>query len=191
MKKILALSLALVMALGLCACGTPAEPADDTKPAEDDATTTAPVNPANDIPDTMTSEDGTYELAFVTDVGQLKDKSFNEGTWNGVKLYASEHQLSYKYYQPANGNEATDDDRYDAMKAAVDNGAKVVVCAGFLQEVALTKAAVDFPDATFIFIDGYALKDESGNGLPKCAWHMSKFVVKCVHLWLSLLILVL
>ena len=75
MKKILALSLALVMALGLCACGTPAEPADDTKPAEDDATTTAPVNPANDIPDTMTSEDGTYELAFVTDVGQLKDTS--------------------------------------------------------------------------------------------------------------------
>ena len=169
MKKILALSLALVMALGLCACGTPAEPADDTKPAEDDATTTAPVNPANDIPDTMTSEDGTYELAFVTDVGQLKDKSFNEGTWNGVKLYASEHQLSYKYYQPANGNEATDDDRYDAMKAAVDNGAKVVVCAGFLQEVALTKAAVDFPDATFIFIDGYALKDESGNALTNVA----------------------
>ncbi len=169
MKKILALSLALVMALSLCACGTPSEPADDTKPAEDETTTAAPTNPANDIPDTMTSEDGTYELAFVTDVGQLKDKSFNEGTWNGVKLYAAENELSYKYYQPANGNEATDDDRYDAMKAAVDNGAKVVICAGFLQETALTKAAVDFPDATFIFIDGYALKDPSGNPLTNVA----------------------
>ena len=28
--------------------------------------------------------------------------------------------MSYKYYQPANGSEATDDDRYDAMKAAVE-----------------------------------------------------------------------
>lgn len=64
----------------------------------------------------MTSEDGKYELAFVTDVGQLKDKSFNEGTWNGVKLYASKNDMSYKYYQPANGDQATDDDRYEAME---------------------------------------------------------------------------
>ena len=46
------------------------------------------VNP-DDIEDTMTAEDGKYELAFVTDVGQLKDKSFNQGTWNGVKAYAA------------------------------------------------------------------------------------------------------
>lgn len=52
-----------------------------------------------------------------------KDKSFNEGTWNGVKLYASKNDMSYKYYQPANGDQATDDDRYEAMKAAVDGGA--------------------------------------------------------------------
>ena len=38
------------------------------------------------IPDTMTSEDGKYQVAFVTDVGQLKDKSFNQGTFDGVKL---------------------------------------------------------------------------------------------------------
>ena len=87
------------------------------------------VNP-DDIEDTMTAEDGKYELAFVTDVGQLKDKSFNQGTWNGVKAYAA-----------ANGDQATDDDRYDAMKAACEGGAKVVVCAGFLQEAALRKAA--------------------------------------------------
>ena len=102
------------------------------------------VNP-DDIEDTMTAEDGKYELAFVTDVGQLKDKSFNQGTWNGVKAYAAANGLSYKYYQPANGDQATDDDRYDAMKAACEGGAKVVVCAGFLQEAALRKAAETFP----------------------------------------------
>lgn len=114
------------------------------------------VNP-DEIEDTMTSADGSYKLAFVTDVGQLKDKSFNQGTWNGVKAYAVAHDLSYKYYQPANGDQATDDDRYDAMKAACNAGAEVVVCAGFKQEAALTKAAAEFADVKFVFIDGYPI----------------------------------
>ena len=109
------------------------------------------------IADTMTSEDGTYKLAFVTDVGQLKDKSFNQGTWNGVKGYAAEHGMSYKYYQPANGDRATDDDRYDAMKAACEGGADVVICAGFMQETALKKAAAEFTDTKFVFVDGYEI----------------------------------
>jgi basic membrane protein A len=102
-------------------------------------------------------------------VGQLKDKSFNQGTYDGVKIYAAQNDLSYKYYQPANGDEATDDDRYDAMKAAVDGGAKVVVCAGYLQEAALTQAAIDFPDTDFVFIDGYPLSDNDGNTLTNVA----------------------
>ena len=138
MKKLLAILLALVLALATCSAFAEA--------VDPDA-----------IEDTMTSADGTYELAFVTDVGQLKDKSFNQGTWNGVKAYAAANGLSYKYYQPANGDQATDDDRYDAMKAAVEGGAKVVVCAGFMQEAALTKAATEYPDAKFIFIDGYPI----------------------------------
>ena len=109
------------------------------------------------IADTMTSEDGTYKLAFVTDVGQLKDKSFNQGTWNGVKGYAAEHGMSYKYYQPANGDQATDDDRYDAMKAACEGGADVVICAGFMQETALKKAAAEFTNTKFVFVDGYEI----------------------------------
>ena len=169
MKKILALLLASVMALSLAACGgnTSDETTDTTGTTENNTTTEA--NPADAIPDTMTSEDGTYELAFVTDVGQLKDKSFNEGTWNGVKLYANENDMSYKYYQPANGDQATDDDRYDAMKAAVDAGATVVVCAGFLQEAALTRAATEFPDVQFIFVDGYPVANEAGETLTNVA----------------------
>ncbi len=126
------------------------------------------VNP-DDIPDTMTSEDGTYELAFVTDVGSLKDKSFNQGTYDGVKLYANANSLSYKYYKPANDSEATDDDRYDAMKAACDSGAKVVVAAGFMQGAALTKIAAEYPDVNFVFIDGWPLADEAGNVLTNVA----------------------
>ncbi len=77
MKKILALLLASVMVLGLAACGGTI-PAEDTDAGTKEPATTTETS-ANDIPDSMTSEDGKYELAFVTDVGQLKDKSFNEG----------------------------------------------------------------------------------------------------------------
>ncbi len=183
MKKILALVLALCMVFALCACGQSAAPAATEAPAaveEPAAEAPAEETPAeeteapaalsaDDIDDTMTSDDGKYEVAFVTDVGQLKDKSFNQGTFDGVKLYAAENGLSYKYYQPANGDQATDDDRYDAMKAAVDGGAKVVVCAGFLQETALKKAAAEFTDVDFIFIDGYPVSDDDGNALANVA----------------------
>ncbi len=155
MKKFLALLLALIMVLSLSAVAFAAEGEEAVDP--------------DSIEDNMTAADGVYKVAFVTDVGQLKDKSFNEGTWNGVKCYAAAHELSYKYYQPANGAEATDDDRIKAMQDAVDGGAEIIVCAGFLQEAALTATAIANPDVNFVFIDGWALADADGNPLENVA----------------------
>lgn len=180
-KKLLALLLCLGMVAGLAACGggtqgtsdSPAPestaPAGETTPADTEEPAGEAATDPDSIDDNMTSADNTYQVAFVTDVGQLKDKSFNQGTFDGVKLYAAANGLSYKYYQPANGNEATDDDRFDAMQAAVDGGADVVVCAGYLQEAALTRAAIANPDTKFVFVDGYPLSDESGNVLTNVA----------------------
>ena len=165
MKKFFTLLLALAMALSLVACGGETgqtEPDADSQTNNEGDTTPETITNADDIDDNMTSSDGKYQVAFITDVGQLKDKSFNQGTYDGVKLYAANNGLSYKYYQPANGDQATDDDRYDAMKNAVENGAEVVVCAGFMQENALKKAAAEFTDVPFIFIDGYPLSDDNG-----------------------------
>ena len=168
-KKLLALLLSGSMVLGLAACGgtqgnTETPGGESTPPVSESQapqeTGGAAATDPDSILDTMTSEDGKYQVAFVTDVGQLKDKSFNQGTFDGVKLYAAANGLSYKYYQPANSSEATDDDRYNAMKAAVEGGAEVVVCAGYLQEAALRQAAMDYPDVPFIFIDGYPLDDD-------------------------------
>ena len=145
MKKFLALTLAVLMIVGMFAgCG---------KKASTDA---------DAIADEMTSKDGKYQIAFITDVGQLKDKSFNQGTYDGVKLYAANNGKSYKYYMPANGDQATDDDRIDAIMAACKNGAEVVVAAGFMQEGALRAAAIAYPNVSFIFIDGYPVTEEVG-----------------------------
>lgn len=183
MKKILALLLALAMIACLfagCAGDTkpsedskaPSSSADESKSEEPSSETPAPsedVTNPDDIPDTMDSADGKYEVAFITDVGLLKDKSFNQGTFDGVKLFATAQGKSYKYYQPANGSDATDDDRFDAMKGAVEGGAKVVVAAGFMQGTALTKAATAYPDVKFVFIDGWPLVNENNEVLTNVA----------------------
>ncbi len=163
MKKILALLLAVMMVVGLCACGGNGGTTATTAAASgNDA---AAATNVDDIPDEMTSADGTYEIAFVTDVGQLKDKSFNQGTFDGVKQYGYENGKSYKYYQPAGGNQATDEDRFAAMKLAAENGAKVIVCAGYAQAGALELAMPAFPDVKFVFIDGWAMGNPNVAGI--------------------------
>ncbi len=183
MKKILALLLALAMIACLFAgCAGDTKPSEDSKapsssadeskseePSSEEPAPSEDVTNPDDIPDTMDSADGKYEVAFITDVGQLKDKSFNQGTFDGVKLFAAAQGKSYKYYQPANGSDATDDDRFDAMKGAVEGGAKVVVAAGFMQGNALTKAATAYPDVKFVFIDGWPLVNENNEVLTNVA----------------------
>ena len=108
------------------------------------------------------SETETYEIAVVTDVGQLMDKGFNQGTWEGAEAYAKANNKTYKYYQPANGSDATDEDRIAAMDLAIANGAKIIIAPGFLQANAMTKVAKENPDVKFVFIDGWTLTDDKG-----------------------------
>lgn len=108
----------------------------------------------------------TYEIAVVTDVGQLKDGGFNQGTYEGAEAYAKAHNKTYKYYQPANGSNATDNDRIAAMRQAVKNGAKIIVAPGYLQATAMTTVALESPNVKFVFIDGWTLTDKKGKAIP-------------------------
>ena len=85
MKKFLALLLAAMMVFAFTACGGGGSSEEAADSGSEDAAAAASYD---DIDDNCESEDGTYEVAMVTDVGQLKDGSFNQFTWNGVKKYA-------------------------------------------------------------------------------------------------------
>ena len=100
--KKLLVLLVVLLALGLAAC-TPAEVEEDT-----------------------------FELALITDIGTIDDKSFNQGAWEGLKEYAEEKDIAYKYYQPT---DKTTDAYVAAIDLAVENGAKVIVTPGFLFEI--------------------------------------------------------
>ncbi|MDY0276610.1 MAG: BMP family ABC transporter substrate-binding protein [Acholeplasma sp.] len=97
-----------------------------------------------------------YEIALITDKGNIDDKSFNQGSWEGVEAFvknfkdADGKDYTHKYYKP----ETADDSGYlSSISQAIKNGAKVVVTPGFLFEVAVKNASKDNPDVKFILID--------------------------------------
>ena len=92
-----------------------------------------------------------YEIALVTDKGNIDDKSFNQGAWEGVVAYAKANDITHQYYKP---EEASDEGYLAAIQLAVDGGAKVVVCPGYLFETAVYSAQTMFPDTKFILLDG-------------------------------------
>ncbi|MDI6601099.1 MAG: BMP family ABC transporter substrate-binding protein [Thermoanaerobacteraceae bacterium] len=137
MKRIFALVLTLVMVLSLAACGspTPQTTPDNTKPSDNSST----------------AVEDKFELAMITDIGTIDDKSFNQGTWEGVKKYAEEKGITHKYYKPT---EKSNDAYLSAIDLAVKGGAKVVVTPGFLFEEPIYIAQDQYPDVNFVLIDG-------------------------------------
>lgn len=92
-----------------------------------------------------------YEIALITDKGNIDDKSFNQGAWEGVVAYTEKNKVTHQYYKP---EEASDEGYFNAIKLAVEGGAKVVICPGYLFEVAIYNAQTQFPDVKFVLLDG-------------------------------------
>ncbi len=145
MKKWIAILLTLCLALSALACTKQPAAEPTTAPVEGnepDATepTEAPAEP---------TADG-YEIALVTDVGNIDDQSFNQYTWEGAKAWAEANGKTYNYYRPS---EDSDEARIETIKTAIEKGAKVVVLPGFLFAASLNVVPQDYPDVTFIGID--------------------------------------
>ena len=101
-----------------------------------------------------------YELALITDVGTIDDRSFNQGSWEGVKQYATENNITYKYYQPT---QKTTDSYIDAIDLSIVAGAKLIVAPGYLFEPAIYKAQDTHPDTKIILLDAVPKDDATGN----------------------------
>lgn len=91
------------------------------------------------------------ELALVISTGTINDKSFNQGSWEGIKKYGDEHNISYKYYRTA---ESTIDGLKNTLELAIEGGAKLIVCPGYSFEEPIYDIQTLYPDVKFIIIDG-------------------------------------
>ena len=150
MKKVIAIILVLCMVLAFTACKS--APAPDIQAVVEAVQEQVAQEPPAEEPEVAVVEgDATYEIALVTDVGNIDDKSFNEGTWNGVKAYAEANGVSFNYYRPS---EDSTEARIETIKSSIEKGAKVVVCPGYLFEDAIFDVQGQFPDVQFLLIDG-------------------------------------
>ncbi len=144
MKKIISVMLVLLLAMSmLTGCGT-------KEPAKVGAGNAAGSDNGSADKDAG-SKDGSYEIALITDKGNIDDKSFNQGSWEGVVKFAEENNITHQYYKP---EEASDAGYLAAIDLAVKGGAKVVVTPGYLFEVPIYEAQTKYQDVKFILLDG-------------------------------------
>jgi len=101
---------------------------------------------APDSPDT-----DMMKVGMVTDAGTIDDKSFNQGTWEGILKASDEGLVSVKYLKPTGTTEA---DYIKEIGNLVDAGYKFIVTPGFKFETAIFSAQEKYMDTKFVLIDG-------------------------------------
>jgi basic membrane protein A len=128
MKKLLSVLLILVMVFSMAACGSSSSSSSDGE---------------------------AMKITLITDKGNIDDKSFNQGAWEGVQEFAQDNGLKentdYRYIKP---EEASDAGYLAAIDLAVQGGANIIVTPGYLFEVPIYEAQTKYPDVTFILLDG-------------------------------------
>lgn len=148
MKKFLALAMAACMAFSLVACGGgSASSSSAAETTNTEATAEAASGAKTDV-------------AFVTDVGNIDDQSFNQYTWQGVQDFCSANGLNANYYRPTEDSDAA---RLEQMDNAVNDGAKAIVVAGYLFGTSVAEAQAKYPDVQFLALD-VATTDLSADG---------------------------
>lgn len=91
------------------------------------------------------------KVGMVTDAGTIDDKSFNQGTWEGILRAGTELKVETKYLKPTGTTEA---DYIKEIGNLYDAGFKFIVTPGFKFETTIFQAQTKYADARFVLIDG-------------------------------------
>ena len=139
-RNFLAVAGAAAAAAALTACGGSSSTASSTSTASSAAGSTA----------SSAAEGGEkiVKVALTCDTGTIDDESFNQSCWEAVTSYMGD---DCQYYRPP--QEASDEDRETMIRTAVNEGADVIVCVGYLYGASLAWAADQYPNVKFIAVD--------------------------------------
>ena len=91
------------------------------------------------------------KVGMVTDSGSIDDKSFNQGTWEGIKKAVKDLGVKSKYLKPGGTTEA---DYVKEISNLNDAGFSLIVTPGFKFESAIFVAQDKYPKTKFVLIDG-------------------------------------
>ena len=140
-RNFMAVAGAAAAAAALTACGgssSSASTASSSSSASSSAASAAGSEAAGKI----------VKVALTCDTGTIDDESFNQACWSAVSAYMGD---DCQYYIPE--ADASDEDRETMIRQAVNDGAEVIVCVGYLYGASLAWAAEQYPDVKFIAID--------------------------------------
>jgi len=92
------------------------------------------------------------EFALVIDAdGSIDDRSFSQGSWEGLLKVTNETGKTRKYYESKDNSVGT---LKSGIRLAIKGNAKFVVLSGYLFEVPLWELQNDYPETIFCLIDG-------------------------------------
>jgi len=91
------------------------------------------------------------KVGMVTDAGTIDDKSFNQGTWEGVVRAEKELGIQKNYLKPSGTTEA---DYMREIGNLYDAGYRFMVTPGFKFETTIFQAQNRYKDAKFVLLDG-------------------------------------
>jgi basic membrane protein A len=107
------------------------------------------------------------KVGLVTDVGGIDDKSFNQGTWEGIKVFGQENNLKegqdIKYLQSS-----ADADYIPNLSTFADQKYDLIIAPGFLFNDAMATVAKQYPKLKFMIIDS-VVQDKDGKNIPNVA----------------------
>lgn len=130
MKKLLVFILVIGLMMAMVGCGNSSQ--------ENEAN-----NEVNEVEEAK-------KVGLVTDSGTIDDKSFNQGSWEGITRAAEEFSLEKKYLQP---DTKTTADYLISISNLVDGEYGLIVSTGFMFAEAITEAQTKHPDTHFILVD--------------------------------------
>ena len=139
-RNFLAVAGAAAAAAALTACG--GSSASSTSTASSAAASSAAASGAADGAEKIA------KVALTCDTGTIDDESFNQACWTAVSGYMGD---DCQYYIPE--ADASDEDRETMIRLAVNEGADVIVCVGYLYGASLAWAADQYPNVKFIAVD--------------------------------------
>ena len=137
-RNFLAVAGAAAAAAALTACGGSSSSTSTASSTASSAASEAGSEAASKI----------TKVALTCDTGTIDDESFNQACWSAVSSYMGD---DCQYYIPE--ADASDEDRETMIRQAVNDGAEVIVCVGYLYGASLAWAAEQYPDVKFVAVD--------------------------------------
>ncbi|MGO4730370.1 BMP family lipoprotein [Paenibacillus sp. 2KB_22] len=135
MKKMLSLSLVMLLAVSVMLAGCGSKPKEET-------------NAGGDTGGTSTEAKSDLKIGMVTDVGGVNDKSFNQSAWEALQATETETGVAVKYLQSK-----SDEEYIPNLNEFVKGGYDLTWGIGFQLADAIKTVADQNPDSKLAIID--------------------------------------